>query len=326
MFRTYQVAASGPDVHHDTLLSNIAVMAFDTGEDGFVVDRILPAVPVGKQSDRYAVIDKGEFLRRVDAYRAPRTEARRVEFKVSSDAYFAKNYALAAENALEDLDNADNVFQLRENSTKLVTGDLRRAQEIRVADRLTSISNVGSGVVLAGANQWSDYVNSDPLGDVNTGHAFIQHATGLVANTGVVDFDTFQILQRHPDLLDMYKYTNGGLVTQAQIAAAFKVGNLWVAQGVVENALEGGVSSMTQIWGRSFFLCYVGPATGLQTRTFGLRYQWRPPSFPAPFATHTKRYEGAGSRNVEVVQAEHYQDERVIARDLSYLLKDTVAA
>lgn len=323
-YRTYQVAASGPDVHHDTLLSNVAVMAFDTGEEGMVANKLFPEIPVGKQSDKYAIIDKAEFLRDVDDRRAPRAEARRIEFKVSSEAYFAEGRALATEIPLEDLDNADNVFQLRENSTKLVVSVMLRAQEIRVARMCTSISNVGSGVLLTGSARWSDPVQSDPLGDINTAHAFIQHQLGLVANSMVMDFDTFQILQRHPDLLDLYKYTSGGIVPASNIAAAFKVQNLWIAQGVMENALEGGASSMTNIWGNNCLLAYVGPVTGLQSKTLGGRFRWRPPSFPAPMAAHTQRFSGAGTRNVEVVQADYFQDEKIIARDLGYLIGNTL--
>jgi hypothetical protein len=36
--------------------------------------------------------------------------------------------------------------------------------------------------------------------------------TGLVANTAVMDWDTLQVLRRHPVLLDMYKYTSGVLL------------------------------------------------------------------------------------------------------------------
>jgi hypothetical protein len=289
-------------------------------------DQVFPAVSVSKQSDRYPILDKSNFLRNYNdiALRAPKTEARRIEFRVSSDAYFADNYALAIEIALEDLANADLSFMLRENATNLVVGDLRRAQEIRIARTVTSISNIGSGVVLGAGSQWSDFVNSDPLGDVTTAHAFIQQRTGLIANTAIVDYDTYQIIKRHPDLLDMYKYTSGGQVTDPQLAEAFKVGRVLVGRGIMENANDGGTSSMTSIWGRNCVLAHINPAQGLQTRTLGLRFQWQPAGFPAPLAASSRREEGAGTRNVEIIQSEHYQDEKVIARDLGYCIQSTV--
>ena len=155
-FRTYQVAASGPDVHHDTLLSGVAVTAFATGAEGLISNDIFPEVGVAKQSDRYAIIDKGNFLRIPRTRRAPRTRANRVEFQVSSDTYFADNHALAGEMAVEDVYNADQVFRLRENTTTLITGDILRAQERRVFDIVCSATNCGSGVLLAAGDRWND--------------------------------------------------------------------------------------------------------------------------------------------------------------------------
>lgn len=324
-FRTYQVTASGPDVHHDALLSTIAVAAFDMGEDTFIADKVFPSVPVAKQSDRFAIIDKGNFLRIEDALRAPKTAARKVEFQVSSAPYFCDNYALAAELSLEDLANADQAFSLRDNSVKLVVSDLRRAQEQRVSNIVTSASNLGSGTTLSGGSQWQDFVNSDPLGDVNTAHAFIQQQSGLIANTCVLDFDTFKIVRRHPDLLDMYKFVSGGQLSRQQIADAFDVENLWIGQGVIENALEGGTSSMTNLWGKNALFAHIAPPTGLSTRTLGLRFVWQPGGFPAPLAVTTNREAGAGKRNVEIIEAQHFQDEVIVATDLGYLIGSTVA-
>lgn len=319
-FRTYQVAASGADVHHDALLSNLAVAAFAGGTEGLIANELFPEVGVAKQSDRYAIIDKGNFLRIPDTKRAPKTEAKRVEFQVSSDAYFANNYALAGEIALEDLANADVAFQLRENTVKLVTGDMLRDQEVRIANLVTSATNVGSGVLLAGGDKWSDYVNSDPIGDVNTAHAFIRQRTGLIANVAAIDADTLKILRRHPDLLDMYKYTRGGQLDVAQIAAAFDVARILVSNAVKENAVEGGTSSMTSIWGNNCLLAHIEPAVSLQTRTLGLRFKWRPEGFPADMGVVTQREEGAGKRWVEVVESHRFQDEKIVATNLGYLI------
>jgi len=325
MYRTY-ATASGADAHHDALLTNISLMAFDTGVDGLIGDQLLPAVPVAKQSDRYAIIDKADFLRNVDALRAPRTQARRVEFSVSSDSYFADNYALATDIALEDLANADNAFNLRANATRLVTGDLIRAQEIRIANLVTSISNIGSGVVLSGGAMWSDFVNSDPIADVTTAHAFVQQRTGLIANTMCVDHDTMMIVRRHPDLLDMYKYTQGGMLNPEQLATVFGVNRILVGRSVRENSLEGGTTSMTNIWGHNVLLAYVQPgAGGMETRTFGLRFQWRPEGFPAPLVASSRRDAGPGTKNVEIIQSEHFQTEKIVARELAYCIQNTVA-
>lgn len=330
MFRKATYATvSGGDAHHDVLLSNLAVSAFDTGVDGLIGNKLFPRVPVGKQSDRYAIINKGAFLRVPNTRRAPRTQANRVEFTASSDRYFADNFALAGEIPLEDLNNADIAFQLRENTTSLVIGDLLRDQEQRIINLVTSASNLGSGTILSGANQWSDFVNSDPLGDVTTGHAFIRKQTGLVANTMAMDWDVFQLIRRHPSLLDMYKYTNGGMLDDTQLKAAFRVDNLLISRAVKENNRESDIpaaaSSMTALWGTGVLLAHIEPGVSLQTRTLGLRFGWTPPIYPADMAVGTAREEGPGKRNVEIIEAGYYQDEKLVAADLGYLIASVVA-
>lgn len=325
MHRVLQYATpSGPDVHHDVLLSTVAVSAFSDGSDEFIADQLFPSVGVGKQSDKYPVINKGAFLRIPNTARAPKTQAKRIEFDVSSDSYFADNYALAGENALEDLANADMAFQLRENTTRLVTLGLRRDQENRIASLVTSATNLGSGTILSGTSLWSDYVNSNPIADVRTGQAFIRQQTGLRANTMLIDEDTLEIARQHPLLLEMYKYSRGGTVSDEELMRVFRVQKLIVAAGIKENALEGGTSSVTNIWGNNVLLAHIEPAVSLQTMTLGLRFQWTPEGFPAPFSVGRKREEGAGSRWVEIVESQYFQDEKIIATDLGYLIANTL--
>lgn len=323
--RVYQTTPVGADAHHDVPLSNLAVAAFAAADDNLVAEGLFPAVPVGKQSNQYYVISRNEFWRlpQTGLQRAPRTEPRRVQFTVSSEAYYAHNYALAAENALEDMENQDIAIQLRQNSTKLVTGLLRLDQEVRIADLVTSISNVGSGVQLTGADKWGD-ASSDPIGAVNTGHAFMRSQTGLVANTAVIDWDTMQVVRRHPAMIDLFKHTTAGELTMAQIADVFKVDRILVGMALRENAVEGGTSSVTNVWGNNVVLAHVGPSTGLQSMTLGLRLQWRNPIFPADFGVATNREDRAGQRKVEVLEAGHYQDEKIVAADLAYVIADTI--
>lgn len=330
MIRRYAGATPvGPDAHVNVPLTNIAIEAFaapsDAAGDVFVGDQLFPSVTVGKQSDKYYVIEKGEFLRApASTLRAQGTEARRVEFRVSSDSYFAHNYALAAENPLESLANADVAIRLRENSTRLVVGLLRLDQEIRIANAVTSISNIGSGVQLTGTDKWSD-PNSDPRADVRTGHAFIRQNTGLRANTAVIDADTFEIIRTHPLLLDMYKYTSGGQLGTQQLADVLGVQRILVPTGIKHNEVEGAATaSVTNVWGNVCLLAHVAAGTGLQTKTLGLRMQWRNGIFPANFGVLTNVENKAGQKKVEVLEAGYYQDEKLVAGSLGYLIDDTL--
>ena len=316
---------SGPNAHVDVPLSNLAIAAFSDGDDEFIADQLFPVVQVAKQSDKFFIIEKSAFLRSDETLRAPKAKARRIEFTVNSDSYFADNHALAEENALEDLANADFAIQLRENSARLVATRLRRAQEIRIANLVTSASNLGSGVALAGGNKWNDFVNSNPLADVRTAHAFLRHTTGLRGNVAMMDWDTWQIVRHHPDLLDLYKHTSGGQLNLDQLAATFTVDKILLGQGIIENMPEGStLSSITNIWSNVFMLAHIEPAAGLKTRTLGLRFNWQPAGFPGAMQIERTVQAGAGSRKVEIVEAGHFQAEKVVAADLGYVITGTL--
>jgi hypothetical protein len=281
-------------------------------------------VPVGKQSGNYYTIDKSTWLRSPQStLRSPKTSPRRVEFNVSSDQYFAHNYALAGENAFEVLASADDAIMLRARTTRKVVEDLMRDMEQRIANQVTSITNIGSGVSLSGANKWSDYVSSDPISDVNTGHAFIRNNTGVIANTLLLDFDTYQTVRRHPVLLDMFKYTQGGLLNDSELKEVFRVGNLLVPTGIRNAALEGGTASIVNIWGNNALLCYVAPPGGMETVTFGLAFQWRDPQLPAPFVTSVYNDPDPGKKS-EIVEVGYYQAEKIVAAQLAYLVGSTL--
>ena len=311
------------DVHIDVPLSNLAVAAFSQGN--LVADALFPPVPVDHRSDKYYTVTKADWLRLPQTTeRGPKQSPRRIEWSVSSDSYFARNFALAAEATRESLANADNAMQIRRRNSLLVTSVLRRDMERRVALKCTSITNLGSGVALTGGNKWSAGATSDPIADVNTGHAFMRGNTGLTANVAIIDYDTMVTLRRHPLMLDMYKYTQGGQVTDAQIAEQFRVQRILIADAVLENAKEGGTSSMTNMWGNICLLAHVEPAQSMNdVMTFGLGFRWTDPELGVPFGISTYADPDPGKK-IEIQEASYYQDEKIVAQQLSYLVNNTL--
>jgi len=317
--------------HIDAALSNYAVAAFDSGADGmkFVADKITPAIPVTNQSNRYFILEPGAFFIEDgnQALRAPQTAAKRVIYSVSSDGYYCNNYALQHGFGMEELANMDPAVR-GQQAVDLILGKLRRGQEVRVANMLTSISNVGSGVALSGVNKWSDLTSSDPVADIDSGHAFIRRATGLAANTLVLDSDTMAILRRHPLLLDMYKYTSGGTVADAQIAQAFRVANILEAAGLKNVANQNQPKSLVNIWGNAAVLMYIPPGGGgsFSAPTAGaVRFQWTNDGiYGAGFNVMRTTKNEAGSEHAEIIECGHFQAEKVTARYSIYTIKDTL--
>lgn len=325
--------ASGAAVHIDVPLSNLAIQAFQ-GSQGFVAGKLFPFVSVEKQTNKYYTIDKDIWLRINNTLRAPGTAPNQIEFKISSDAYSCNNYALRDILTAEDRSNADTVIALAGRKTQNIMDSLLRDYERRVALKCTSITNVGSGLALTGTAKWSAYTTSNPMADVSSGRAFIRSITGLTPNTAVLDYDTVEVLRRHPAILDVYKYTQGGIATLENIKNVLEVENLHIANGIYNSAKENATATMANIWGNLCLLAYVQPGNLLtdRTATFGVNFLWRgadegmvSQSDPATPPIAARRYPAADpGQKAEYVEAGYYGDEKIVAKDLSYLINNTL--
>lgn len=191
-----------------------------------------------------------------------------------------------------------------------------------MANIVTSISNVGSGATLAGTNKWSNGT-SDPVGDIQSACAFVLHQTGIMPNAMAVDYDTMQVLSTHPEIRDYVKYTTAGPVPTEEMARLFKVENIYTAFGVYNSAKEGATQSLQNIWPNFASVCYVQPGVSMQTTTFGLAFRWTPAEFPAPLVVERYLHHDRSAK-LEVQEAQYFQKEVVVARNLIYTYLGTL--
>lgn len=324
----------GRNAYHDPMLSNYAVQAFDKQGMGLIVDQIVPTVPVPKQSGFYRIFDKDAWMRIIsNDLRAPRTAPEKVTFRTSTDTYFAHNYALAADIALEDIANADAPMRLRENHADLLILSLKRSQEHRVSQMLTASGGPGTIVQQNGAAAWTAVDSADILGQVSSAHMAIWKNTGLAPNTLVIDKESLEMARRNARLLAGLGFINvraGELSDEELRVRVFKVERLVVAEGVANWAAEGQTASMSPIWGATALFCYANP----QARTdaspnYAMRFRWTDPQLPyrtpagEPLALNVFRsvYDRAGEPKVEVLETGYYQGEKITASEMAYLIK-----
>lgn len=321
--KRYASDASGRDVHADIPLSNFAVSAFNRQRDQYVAAQILPAVTVGKQNDRYYKIEKGAFLRAPDTKRSRGTPANRVKWQVSSETYYAENYALAGEIPIEDITNSDAPVRLRENTVDLVVQNLLQDYEQRASDLLTTSGNLGNTFAVSSA--WNDVANSNPIIDVKSAHAYIRQQTGLIANTLLMDWDSWQDVRRNANVAELFKYTEQGLNSPGVIANVFEVDRIIIGRAVKNTAPEGQTPVMANVWGNNAVLAHVEPnPMSLQSMTMGVTMRWQSGIYPADFGVLRSVINQAGSEHVEIVETGTFQDERITAPDLGVLIADTL--
>lgn len=312
---------TGRQVHIDSALSNLLVASFESMGD-FVAPTIFPIVPVGKQSDKYYTLKKEAWLRVHKTQRAPRTQANRIEFDISSDSYYCNNYALAAEIPIEDIANQDPALSLRDSNTMFIARGLLSDMEARVANEC--ISNVSTVSRLTGANAWDAVNSADIQTQIIDAHRSIFRNTGLRANALVMDYDSYMYARQNARLQAKFIYQQQGneasLLSDAQLKAAFMVDEILIARSQKNNATQGS-ASITSIWGPTALLMRKERAVSRQTATFGLSFRWNDPALGTPMAVTSKLEDDAGSRHIEILEGMYYQDEKVIATDLGYYIQ-----
>ncbi len=208
---------TGRDLHIDIPLTRVALQF---RPEGMIADKIFPIVPVGKQSDSYLIWSSADAFRTEDDRRSPNNEANVIERTVSSDTYFAKNYALKMPITLEDQKNMDAAYvdELRNGRVTYIKTKLMFNWEKRIANQVTSTSNVGSSSAVTSA--WTDYTTgeSDPMGDIWTALANVQDATGYAPNRIVFGDSAWRNFRRHADVVNIIHGNDGAGSGRSRLA------------------------------------------------------------------------------------------------------------
>jgi hypothetical protein len=302
-------------VKFDQLLTNISLQ-FAAAPEGYLADKVLPPVPVAKESAAYWVYDKSR-LDAPDSKRAPRSQYNRIDWNVTTYTYLAEQYGLEGEIDDEERKNAASPLDLDVDTTEIVTDMVLNNREKRVADLVLSTATISQNITLAGVDQWNDYANSDPLDDVKTARTTIYSgAPGYAPNVMLMGYLAFETLKLHPDVKEIVKYTERAIVTKQILAAVFEVDEVLVGKVIRRTSKEGAVDAFADVWGKDVLLFYRENRPSLKRASFG--YQMRSSDL------RVFRYR-EDKRDTDVIRVSEKQDEKIVAAQTAYLIKAAVA-
>lgn len=315
--------STGRDLHVDVPLSNVVV---GRRPEGFIADALLPITPVSKQSDIYYKYNHGHFRRHETnlTRRAPGTEARKVHFTVTSDTYFAPNYALGTDWPVEDEVNADEVLAWSETSAINLTDRLMVDYELRIADLAVTTGNVQTVTSINTA--WSNTTGSRPLDDMLNEREQFRQRTGLLPNIAIIPEQVMTYLRRNDQLRDVLFGDRGGLVQDAQLATLLGVGQVLVPAAQVntfgETETENGSWSLADAWGSHFWLARVNLLQGRFTDTWMNAFRWTSPLLGVPFAV--QRHPFDAKKKIFELEVGYYQDEKIVSNDLAIRVQSVI--
>jgi len=307
----------------DPVLTNVAI---GYTNEQYIAELVLPSFSVAKQTGKHFVYDRGRF-------RGPANNAKRAQGANSSEVslvlttgnpYFCEDHALKQFVADEDVDNAITPTSPYQDATENTVDRLLIGREIEAATLLTTAANfaTGSKVTLTGTDQWNDYTNSDPIGDIETGKTAIHDSIFQMPNTLVLGKQVYDQLIHHPAIIERVKYSQLGVVTPQLLAAVFDVERVIIAKAGKNTSIEGQSDTMGYIWGKIALLAYVAPKVGPKVITLGLNYVW------AGKSMQVKRLRGTDEEDREgtyIRAGRWYYDQNIVASEAGYLISGAVA-
>lgn len=317
------------NVHLDAILTNMSV-AYIQNEGNFVAGQIFPTVPVEKQSDKYYVYRKNDWFRDEMQMRPDGTESAGSGYNLDTDTYRADVWSLHKDVGDQTRANADNPLNLDRDAVQFLTqrGLLRR--EIQwVSDYFTTgvwATDRAGGAFGGGGNfvHWSDYVNSDPIEDVEAGKEAILGSTGIAPNTLVLGYQSFRRLKFHPDIKDILKYTTPENITPQLLASIFELDNVYVAKAIKATNNEGGTPAYGFTHGKHAWLGYVNPNPGLLAPSAGYVFSWNGVSGNMGAEAGISRFR-MDHLKADRIEIEMAWDNKVVAPDLGYFFNGCVA-
>ena len=265
------MALTERDVVVDPALSNVSIKYTN---DIFIADSLLPMLKVSKQTGKYYIYDKSN-LRIDQTARAAGSGANEIDFGVAPTGVFATNdHALKGFVSDEVQDQADSALNPLVDEVETITEKLMLDREQNAANLLFSTSNITNNTTLSGTSQWSDYDNSDPIGDVRTARISVHQNTFKIPNALVLGKQVYDQLIEHPQIIDRIKYSQLGIATPELLARIFQVDKVIVGYAGSNAAKEGQTDSLGYIWGKYALIAYIAPQVRLRMVTLGLTFTY----------------------------------------------------
>jgi len=320
-------AVDHADIHVDMPLSILSVAYLQATTD-FVGAQWFPVVPVLHKSDLYYSFPKRSFFRNRSQAWTPGTQMPQARFDTSKETYSCDIRAFEFADRWDLRTDADPQLSWDQAVAEFVTRVMMLGREIDIATTYFKTGiwateyTGGTNFPASGTAKWSNYSASKPIEDVRIARLAMKKATGFGANTMVVSEDVFETLADHPDLKELYKYTQVGILSVELVARALRIPRLLVGGAIQVTSVEGaGTETYDWIFGGHAWIGYVAPNPARLTPSAGYIFSWR--NFTGGFDIVNERHVD-NRAHVDFVQGLMAYDPKLVASDLGVFFLNAI--
>ena len=300
----------------DPVMTNLSI---GFKQDRYIWDKVAPTAEVDQPSGTFFKYDR-EFWFRVPlgGDRAPEGPYLRTGYGVSTDTYTVseKGYekllgdvTRAASQTPEDLQDRDVAF---------LTNIMELVLEEAIANECFVTGKWGTSQTAV--NKWDDFATADPIYDSDKAKETIRRATGAEPNALIIGRSAWDVLKENPIILDKYKHTQTGIMTESLVAAALGITELIVGNAIKDDGLEGAGFSANDIWGDNA-LYLVRNQPGLMVAAGAFTYMWNEQG-NVPWGVQTYRID---ERRSDVTRIFSHFVPKIVSNQHGYFLGDLLA-
>lgn len=314
----------------DAVLTAIAI-GYSNPAHALIADRILPRVEVMGEEFKWNSYPLAEKFTLPKTLVSRKGQPNQVQFSATELSAVISDYGLDDPLPHSDIMAAERARAENRSShdpKQTATAGLKNlidlAREVRAAGIVQNADNYSANrkITLAGTDQFSDYVNSDPYGVIFDGFdATLVHRP----NTIGMGQSAWSKIRRHPNLLNAVKgglTTEGGL-TRQQFADLFEIAldSLLIGEAYLNTAAKGQDVQLDRVWGGNIALLYLDPSKQTaddNTITWGFTAALGGP------VSGSIEDPDIGLQGGERVRVGERVKELVCAPDVGYLITDAV--
>lgn len=246
-----------------------------------IADDVLPRVPVERQVFKYSAYTLEDGFTVPDTRVGRKSKPNEIDWTATELTDQTRDYGLEDGIPYADVANTQGQpatpINPEARSTELLTDLILLDREVRVANLVFDAAQypTANKTTLSGTTQWSDFANSDPVGDI----LGALDVPLVRPNVLVLGRAVFTKLAQHPKIVKAYFGNAGdsGVVPRQFLAQLFELDDVLVGEGWVNTAKKGQAASMARVWGKHAALIYrnpnvTNPAQG--SVTFGITAEW----------------------------------------------------
>lgn len=301
----------------DPALTAIAVVYQNAG---YIADLVMPRTLVGKQEFKFLQFPVDAMFNIPDTRVGRRSKPNEIVIDATEVTDSTVDRGLDATVPQADIDNADARYRPLDMAAMQLAELIALDREKRVAGIFFNPASYLAGLkqTLAGGAQFSDYVNSDPIGVIGAALDLPLMRPNQIT-FGQTAWTKFRA---HPKIVEAVLGTGAaqGMVGRKAVGELFEVGEVIVGASRSNAAKPGQAANLTRLWGKHIALTYKAPVVaGQGEATFAATFEWGSRVAGAEYD------KDVGMRGGQRVRVGESVKERIIAAQAGYFIENAVA-